>query len=101
MTSSSAATRLWSPAPASLHLAPNDVHVWLAPLDVSPRLLEALAATLSAEEQARADRFYFQRDRRRSVCARGILRDILARYLNCDPGELQFRYGPHGKTSGA
>ena len=36
---------------------------------------------------------------RRSACARGILRDILGRYLDSEPRELQFRYGPHGKPA--
>jgi phosphopantetheinyl transferase len=31
--------------------------------------------------------------------ARGVLRVLLARYLACDPGELCFKDGPHGKPA--
>ena len=45
----------------------------------------------------RASSFRFERHRRRFVAARGILRSIFGRYLACEPAEIRFEYGSHGK----
>ena len=52
---------------------------------------------LSEDERARAQRFYFERHRRRFNVARVRLRQILARYLNEHPATLNFQYHAHGK----
>jgi 4'-phosphopantetheinyl transferase len=52
---------------------------------------------LNKEEQARAKRFYFAKDRVQSVCARGILRQILARCLALSPADICLHATPHGK----
>jgi 4'-phosphopantetheinyl transferase len=52
---------------------------------------------LSKGEQRRSERFRRQRDRQHFIVARGILRDILARYLRQRPREIRFGYGLHGK----
>ena len=53
--------------------------------------------TLSADERVRAERFYFERDRKRFIVGRGLLRTILGRYLDIKPSRLQFCYQSHGK----
>ena len=68
-------------------------------LDVSPPRLAQLSATLSHDELARAGRFYFERDERRYIAGRGLLREILATQLQLDPDELAFSYGVHGKPA--
>lgn len=75
----------------------SEVHCWSAALDVSPGTYKCLRATLSGDELERSARFTFEQDRLRFIVARGILRDILGRYLDEDPGELGFDYGPSGK----
>ena len=77
----------------------DEVHVWRAGLDMSPERLGQLAETLAEDERARASRFRFPRDRHHSIAARGILRDILARYLGRDPAAIRFRYGAAGKPA--
>jgi len=77
----------------------NEVHVWGSELDLSEAELGKLAKTLALDEQARAARFRFPRDRRRFIVARGVLREILARYLDRDPAKLQFCYAPFGKPA--
>lgn len=52
---------------------------------------------LAPDEEERAGRFHFDRDRRRYVVARGLLRVILGQYLRRAPASLHFRYGAHGK----
>jgi len=56
-----------------------------------------LAQFLSPDEQLRASRFHFQRDRDRFIAARGILRVILGRYVAAPPDQLTISYGPRGK----
>jgi len=77
----------------------DEIHVWHAALDRDEKALRRLEATLSLEEKARADRFHFANDRNRFVVARGLLREMLGRYLHQAPASLEFSYGRHGKPS--
>lgn len=70
------------------------VDVWRVRLDQPD---EALAATLSPDEQARAARFVFPHDRRRFVACRGALRAILGAAVGAHGAELRFEYGARGK----
>ncbi|HWP46996.1 MAG TPA: 4'-phosphopantetheinyl transferase superfamily protein [Candidatus Limnocylindrales bacterium] len=88
---------LWFPLPEVLLLGNDEVHVWRATLNVEISYLHNLQQLLSADEQVRAGRFYFQKDRERFIITRGLLRRILGRYLEREPGQLQFGYGPYGK----
>jgi 4'-phosphopantetheinyl transferase len=76
-----------------------DVLVWHACLDVSDDVLEILDATLSVDERGRSARYVFDRDRRRFIAARGILRRILGARLGVDAQHLRFAYGDRGKPS--
>ena len=87
----------WHLPPPDLALSRDDVHVWRASLKQPPERGRQLAQTLSCDEMMRAERFRFERDRRRFVVGRGVLRTILGRYLGVEPGQMQFRYDPRGK----
>src|SRR5437867_6923470 len=78
-------------------LASDEVHSWCASLDVPPEICDHLYATLAPDEQARSARFKFERDRRRFVVARGVLRDLLGRYLQTEPSQIRFVYNAFGK----
>lgn len=71
--------------------------VWRAPLDVATGSLARFATHLSEDEVTRASRFRFGRDRDRFVAARGLLRQVLAVYLNVTPASVQFGYSSRGK----
>jgi 4'-phosphopantetheinyl transferase len=76
----------------------TDVDVWCIRLDEQPdAVLATLRDQLSADEEERARKFYFERDRRRYVAGRGVLRVLLGRYLGCAAHAVAFRYGPNGK----
>lgn len=83
----------------TVRLAGHEVDLWQIDLSLDTVQLQRLASTLSADEQERAARFYFPRDRKRFIAARGSLRQILSRYLAMDPAELRFCYGPQGKPT--
>jgi 4'-phosphopantetheinyl transferase len=77
----------------------DEIHVWQASLDRPADVVCRLEPALSPDEKARADRFHFVNDRNRFVVARGLLRELLGRYLQRDPASLAFSYGQHGKPS--
>jgi 4'-phosphopantetheinyl transferase len=56
-----------------------------------------LLGTLAPDEIERAGRFRFERDRRRFIVGRGVLRAILGRYLAVEPRLISFLYGKRGK----
>jgi 4'-phosphopantetheinyl transferase len=88
---------MWSIPPTTLTLANHEVHVWRANLDLPLEKVEELAKTLSADEQLRAQKFYFEKHRRHFIVGRGMLRNILGNYLAIEPKKLQFNYSHRGK----
>ncbi|HEY9646598.1 MAG TPA: 4'-phosphopantetheinyl transferase, partial [Chroococcidiopsis sp.] len=89
---------LWHvPSAASFRSCRDRVHVWMACLERSPADQTMLYGLLSADEQERAARFYFELDRQRFIASRGLLRQILGRYLDCDPQAIAFSYAERGK----
>lgn len=89
----------WIISPLDLKLSSSEVHVWRAGLDRSHACEERLFATLTQDERDRANRFHFKRDRSHFINARGVLRNILGRYLDAPPGALRFEYTKYGKPS--
>jgi phosphopantetheinyl transferase len=60
---------------------------------------DGLLELLCEQEQARAARIVQARRRELWVRSRGVLRGLLARYLDADPCELRFALGAHGKPA--
>ena len=89
----------WRSPPETLVLDCDEVHVWRATLDQTPSQIQSFRHNLAADEQARAERFHFERDREHFIVARGVLRAILGGYLNRAPECLSFCYGSHGKPA--
>jgi 4'-phosphopantetheinyl transferase len=77
----------------------NDTHVWRARLDGHEQDASSLTLLLSPDEQQRALRFHFDRDRRHFIVARGLLRLLLGQYAGCAPEQIEFCYGPQGKPA--
>jgi 4'-phosphopantetheinyl transferase len=89
----------WCCPPRTMTLGRDEVHVWRASLDQPKPQSQCFLHTLVADEQARARRFYFERDREHFIVARGVLRAILGCYLNRPPECVAFRHGTHGKPA--
>jgi 4'-phosphopantetheinyl transferase len=78
-------------------LPDDEVHIWQAHLGSSSDLIEGLRATLSIDEQQRADRFRSDRDRKRHTLARGLLRLVVAHLSNTSPELLKIVRAAYGK----
>lgn len=89
----------WYSPPKALKLNCNEVHIWRASLDTDAYRIQSLYETLSADEQQRAALFHFPKDRERFIIARGLLREILSRYLQQKPNNISFYYNQHGKPA--
>lgn len=75
------------------------VDVWRVFLSADPALVERLFPILSADEQARANRFATPELRMRYVISHAALRTLLGRAAGRDPGEIAFVHGSAGKPS--
>ena len=89
----------WLPPPDHLDLQPHQVDVWRISLDLPPVSVKALESNLSADESGRATRFHFSAGRQHYIVAHGVLRDLLARYLHCEPSQLDFSTNDYGKPA--
>jgi len=90
---------MWTQPPANLDLQPQHVDVWRVSLNVEPDSVKQMESTLSADETERASRFQFDKDKHRFLVARGSLRDVLSRYLGCQPNQPIFSISKYGKPA--
>ena len=65
--------------------------------DYTSAQYDAMYRAASPERQARADRFRFEDDRRRCLCADMLARKMLAQAADCSPADVTFTYGEKGK----
>lgn len=78
-------------------LTRNVVHIWRVDLDESLENVHTFFNTLSIDEQNRAGRFHFDKDKNRFVITRGILRSLLGHYLELSPAKVCLSYNSYGK----
>jgi 4'-phosphopantetheinyl transferase len=88
---------VWSAPPENLSLASEEVHIWRVSLMQPEAVIERCRSFLPADEIGRAERFHFERDRRRFAVSHSMVRSVLGRYLELKPQEVRFVYGPKGK----
>jgi 4'-phosphopantetheinyl transferase len=89
----------WPTAPGTFDLGPDEVHVWCSSLRQSARQVDHFLRTLSDDERDRAARTRHPPARHEFVVVRGLLRTILAEYLNVETRRLAFICGPTGKPA--
>lgn len=92
-------TSIWYLQSKVIRLSSNEIHVWRTSLDMDACGIHSLHQTLSKDEQQRAALFHFQKDREHFIVARGLLREILSRYLDQKPNDISFCYNQHGKPA--
>ena len=83
--------------PQGLSMPAEDLHIWQVSLTDSAELTDELWNVLDAAEKQKASRFRREQDQTCAILSRGMLRAILAWYLDVDPASFEFSYGPQGK----
>lgn len=87
----------WENPPSSVHLPPDEIHLWRVDLDSNTIGNSPKEDLLSDDEIARARKFRFNRDRDRFVRARAALKCILARYVAYPASKISFFYQANGR----
>lgn len=90
-------TPIWSAPSDPLRLGPREVHIWRTSLEPPPESVGRFRELLATDELTKADRFHFEKDRRHYSVARGVLRELLSRYLAVPATDLRFSYSEYGK----
>lgn len=88
---------MWKKSIENIELLPNQIHVWRAWLTIAPDWENQYFTTLNVDERARAERFRFPIHRSQFIVGRGILRQLLGKYLRQAPKKIEFEYGDQGK----
>ena len=83
----------------NFNLNSGDIHIWQASLDQPTERWQTLTELLSPDETTRATAFVFERDRRKFIVARAVLRQLLGHYLNINSRVIKFIYADKGKPS--
>ncbi|MBA4186659.1 MAG: hypothetical protein C0467_01435 [Planctomycetaceae bacterium] len=76
---------------------PDEVRVWVIPLDNPPANEVELRECLTDEEQERADRYKIAKPRHQFVTGRGLVRQILGNCLGIGPRDVPITYTGAGK----
>ncbi len=87
----------WHPPPTKPVTEADTVHLWRVDLDPSRSSPETLKRILTPEECRRAERYHFERDQKRFIIGRGMLRTILGAYLSLAPEKVPIQYTDKGK----
>jgi 4'-phosphopantetheinyl transferase len=87
----------WSNGPLQPSLSTGEIHVWCASLGPAGGSRLTVSCHLRGNEMARAGRYPYAKDRVHFVAARGILRDLLSRYLGVHPRAVTLTEGEWGK----
>ena len=74
-----------------------EVVVWRVDLSVPNDTYALCQRCIDENERARADRFVYERDRRRFTVSHAALRIVLGDTLGVRPLEVRFSEGPHGR----
>ena len=78
-------------------LKEDEAHVWLASLIDHEKNIPYFRSLLSKDELERAGSFKFLKDQNYFIIGRGLLRCLLAEYLDRCPNDLEIVYGLWGK----
>jgi len=81
----------------AIDVAPGQVQLWWASLDLSDSEIDRLRGMLTQEELDRAERFRVTAAARRFIGSRAALRMILGRATGVEPVDVVFLFGQHGK----
>ena len=93
-------TVIWTtPELDSLKIASDEIHIWCASLNLRVPYVHILEKRLSFDEQQRANKFIFEKDKNRFIVGRYVLRMLIGSYLSMPAEHVQFVYGDQGKPA--
>jgi len=75
------------------------VDVWCVELDSTQFLIDNFLGILDEAEKVRCARYHFEADRRKFILRRGVLRQLLGKYLNIEPSQLRYTTNEFGKPA--
>lgn len=80
-------------------LPPAEIHLWLTFYNeiTEERLHSACRELLNPAEKEQEPRFYFERDRRRYLITRALVRTVLSRYVSIHPKQWIFSTNAYGR----
>jgi 4'-phosphopantetheinyl transferase len=78
-------------------ISSNEVHVWRFYQEEINSQIKTLQDILSPDELGRSQKFHFEKDRKRFIIFRAMLRRILSSYLGKNPQQIEFNYTSFGK----
>jgi 4'-phosphopantetheinyl transferase len=82
---------------STMRIADDEIHVWVVDVRASESQCAMLMQWLDQQEMERASRIPNLEKRRSFLIAHGVLRCLLGRYVECDPGAIEFASDPEGK----
>jgi 4'-phosphopantetheinyl transferase len=80
-------------------LSSSHVDLWLYSIHPHEHNLSELFSILSQAEQEKAKKFHFASDRKKYVISHGIMRRLLASYIECEPLKIHYQVNEYGKPS--
>ncbi len=82
-------------------LTTAEIHLWLADYNeiTDSRLHADYRGLLDTTEKAQEPRFYFERDRRRYLVTRALVRTVLSRYARVGPLDWMFSANAYGRPA--
>lgn len=80
-------------------LSPDEIHIWHTSIPQWGAALNGFRDIISENERERSEKYRFPHDKQRFVIARGLLRNILASYVDIPPERISFAYNQYGKPS--
>jgi 4'-phosphopantetheinyl transferase len=89
----------WPSAEKVLLPGSQHVDVWCVELDSAQILNENYLGILDEAEKGRAARYHYESDRNKFILRRGVLRQLLGKYLNALPSQIQYTTNEFGKPA--
>ncbi|WP_440964809.1 4'-phosphopantetheinyl transferase family protein [Massilia sp. GER05] len=83
----------------TLTLDPGQIDIWIGMVDetIESGVAKQLVRVLSEEERRQQARFLFEKDQRRYLVTRALVRYVLSRYVPLAPEQWRFGAAPHGR----
>jgi 4'-phosphopantetheinyl transferase len=87
----------WENASSCEYLINKNIDIWRINVNSNLKSTDNLFRVLSADEIAKANRFFRERDKTRHIISHGAIRNILGKYLNQPPSLIEFKDGINKK----